>query len=254
MSSHIIVSDLSTHVRQIIISRIATKNALTGEMYVALTDALNSAQNSSHVRAVIIAGSDTLFCAGNDLNDFLEHPPTGHSAPPFLFLTALNNFNKPLIAATAGPAVGIGTTMLLHCDHIISANNTVFKMPFVSLGLTPEGGSSLLLPYLIGQRRACELLILGKSFDADYALELGLVNQVCQPNELLEQAFAIASTYAKQPPEAVQQAKKLLKAPFQADIARAIRTEGDVFTQRLRSAECKEAISAFFDKRAPQFE
>jgi len=254
MSSFIVVSDLNPHVRHIKISRTKAKNALTGEMYLALTDALISADNADHIRAVIISGDEHVFCAGNDLNDFINDPAVDHSAPPFLFLAALNYFNKPLIAATAGPAVGIGTTMLLHCDHVVSANNTVFKMPFVELGLTPEGGSSLLLPHLIGQRLASELLLLGTSFGAEYAHHIGLVNQVCTPMQLIALATEKANQYAKQPPTAVQQAKALLKAPFKAEIAQVIRNEGDVFIERIKSKECKEAISAFFEKRTPNFD
>jgi len=253
MSSPILVTDSNKYVRHIVINRPEAKNSLTAKMYLALAQALIQANDDSHIRAVIISGDDSVFCAGNDLNDFLEHPPQDSSAPPFHFLLALNNFTKPLIAATAGPAVGIGTTMLLHCDHVISADNTLFKMPFVGLGLTPEGGSSLLLPNLIGQRLASELLLLGKSFDATYALEIGLINQVCTAPKLIDNALAKANFYAAQPPEAVQQAKMLLKAPFKAQIEQVIISEGNVFAQRVNSSECKEAISAFFEKRPPNF-
>ncbi len=253
MTSPIVVNDLSKHVRHVVINRTEAKNALTAQMYLSLSDVLIEADNAPDIRAVVISGNDKVFCAGNDLNDFLERPPLDSSAPPFTFLMALNNFSKPLIAATAGPAVGIGTTMLLHCDHVISADNTLFKMPFVSLGLTPEGGSSLLLPYLIGQRLASELLMLGKSFDAQYAHNIGLINQVCEPQEVIALAIDKANQYAAQAPEAVQQAKALLKAPFKEHIEQIIKSEGEIFAQRVKSAECKEAISAFFEKRAPNF-
>lgn len=141
---------------------------------------------------MLISGNEDIFCAGNDLNDFINNPPSDKSAPPFIFLLTLNDFKKPLIAATAGPAIGIGTTMLLHCDYVVSSNNTLFKMPFVSLGCAPEWGSSLLLPQLIGQRKAAELLLLGKSFDAAYALAIGIINQVCPPGEAIEQALMSA--------------------------------------------------------------
>lgn len=254
MTSTILVSDIDKHIRHIVIDRVDAKNSLTAPMYLSLASALTAADNDEKIRAVIISGNDSVFCAGNDLNDFLECPPLDNSAPPFHFLLALNNFKKPLIAATAGPAVGIGTTMLLHCDHVISANNTLFKMPFVGLGLTPEGGSSLLLPHLVGQRLASELLMLGKSFDAEYALKIGLINQICQANELITLAIKQAKQYAAQAPQAVQQAKALLKAPFKQDIEQVIKQEGDIFAQRVKSKECKEAINAFFEKRSPIFD
>lgn len=253
MTSSIVINDLNKHVRHIVIDRIDAKNALTAEMYLNLADKLNEADSEPQIRAVVISGDEKVFCAGNDLNDFLERPPLDGSAPPFVFLLALNNFSKPLIAATAGPAVGIGTTMLLHCDHVISADNTLFKMPFVALGLTPEGGSSLLLPHLIGQRLASELLLLGKSFDAQYAHNIGLINHVCKPHEVIDLAIKKANQYAAQAPVAVQRAKELLKAPFKAQIEQVIKDEGEIFAQRVKSAECKEAISAFFEKRAPNF-
>jgi len=253
MTSPILINDITPTVRQITIDRLSAKNSLTAQMYLSLTDALNEADQASEVRALIITGNHQVFCAGNDLNDFLEVPPLDSSAPPFKFLIALNNFSKPLIAATAGPAVGIGTTMLLHCDHVISATNTLFKMPFVQLGLTPEGASSLLLTQLIGQRKASELLLLGKSFDAEYALAMGLINEVCEPQNLAERAHKKAQQYAKQAPQAVQHAKALLKAPLKEQIEQVILNEGEIFSQRVTSTECKEAISAFFEKRAPNF-
>jgi enoyl-CoA hydratase/carnithine racemase len=143
--------------------------------------------------------------------------------------------------------------MLLHCDYVVSSDNTLFKMPFVSLGCTPEGGASLLLPQLIGQRKAAELILLGKSFDSAYALEIGITNQVCPPGEAIEQALMIAEQMAKQPPAAIQAAKAIMKAPFTRKIRETILAEGEIFTQRLKSSEAQEAISAFIEKREPDF-
>lgn len=253
MSLDITINKINDHVQHIVIDRNEAKNALTSEMYLSLAKALEQADNDISVRAVLLSGNAQMFCAGNDLNDFLNNPPRDSSAPPFKFLLALHHFSKPLIAATAGPAIGIGTTMLLHCDHVLSATNTVFKMPFLQLGLTPEGGSSLLLPQLIGQRQASELLLLGKSFDTVYALQIGLINQQCAVDDLMPQAISVANHYAQQAPSAVQQAKKLLKAPLKHIVEQAILEEGTIFSQRVESSECKEAISAFFEKRQPTF-
>jgi enoyl-CoA hydratase/carnithine racemase len=183
----------------------------------------------------------------------MKSAPTDNQAPPFVFLLALNNFNKPLVAATAGPAIGIGTTMLLHCDHVISATNTLFKMPFVQLGLVPEGGSTYLLPHLIGQRRASELLLLGKSFDSQYAINIGLVNAECAPESLIELALLSCKKFAQQAPKAIQASKLLMKAPFKQLIEQTILSEGKIFIERLQDGEAKEALIAFKEKRKPTF-
>lgn len=252
-SSFISVEHSKNHICHITISRLAAKNALTGDMYLALAETLNDCDNNDDVRVVLISGNEEVFCAGNDLKDFLDSAPKDNQAPPFVFLLALNNFTKPLVAATAGPAIGIGTTMLLHCDHVVSADNTLFKMPFVQLGLTPEGGSSLLLPQLIGQRKASKLLLLGASFDTKEALALGVINESCQPSELIKEALSICKKYAQQAPHAVQASKALLKAPYKAQIEDTILKEGAVFIKRLQSLEAKEALSAFLEKRTPTF-
>ena len=254
MTPPLISADYSqTYICHITINRTAAKNALTGAMYLTLADILTQCDQNDDVRVVLISGNNEVFCAGNDLNDFLNNAPTDNQAPPFVFLLALNNFTKPLVAATAGPAIGVGTTMLLHCDHVISANNTLFKMPFVQLGLTPEGGSSLLLPQLIGQRKASELLLLGGSFDSETALGFNLINAVCEPKELIVNALSVCQHYAKQAPQSLQAAKALMKAPLKQNIEAVILAEGKVFIERLQGNEAHEALTAFKDKRAPKF-
>ncbi|NRA62634.1 MAG: enoyl-CoA hydratase/isomerase family protein [Psychrobium sp.] len=239
---------LNGNIRHIEINRSKYKNALTASMYLDLAKALQQADDDEKIRVVLLSGNEEVFCAGNDLNDFINNPPSDKNAPPFVFLLAINAFKKPLIAATAGPAIGIGTTMLLHCDYVVSSENTLFKMPFVQLGCTPEGGSSLLLPQLIGQRKAAELLLLGKSFDAVTALDYGIINNVCAAGEVIQSALDIATKMAKQPPAAMQAAKALMKAPLLDQIRDTILIEGEVFAKQLQSDEAKQAIGAFLGK------
>jgi enoyl-CoA hydratase/carnithine racemase len=254
MTQSLINADYShSKICHITINRPEAKNALTGAMYLALAHLLNECDSNDDIRTVLISGDSEIFCAGNDLNDFIESTPTDNQAPPFVFLLALNNFNKPLVAATAGPAIGIGTTMLLHCDHVISATNTLFKMPFVQLGLVPEGGSTYLLPQLIGQRRASELLLLGKSFDSQYAVNIGLINAECAPESLIELALSTCKKFAQQAPKAIQASKLLMKAPFKQHIEQTILSEGKIFIERLQDDEAKEALTAFKEKRKPTF-
>mgnify|MGYP000632397711 CR=1 FL=1 len=254
MSDSFITTDYSTsYLCHITIDRLAAKNALTSVMYLELADLLEQCDIDENIRVVLISGNEEVFCAGNDLSDFMHNKPQDTQAPPFKFLLALNQFSKPLIAATAGPAIGIGTTMLLHCDHVVSANNTLFKMPFVQLGLTPEGGSSLLLNNLIGHRQASELLMLGASFDSERAFAMKLINQVCDPDELFDKALKICQQYSSQAPKALQAAKTLMKAPFIKQIEQVILDEGKVFIERLHDNEVKEALIAIKEKRAPKF-
>jgi len=254
MTDSFIKADYShSHICHITINRPVAKNALTGAMYLELAGLLDACDSNNDIRVVLISGSSELFCAGNDLNDFIERAPTDNQAPPFVFLLALNNFSKPLIAATAGPAIGIGTTMLLHCDYVISASNTLFKMPFVQLGLTPEGGSSLLLPQLIGQRRASELLLLGKQFNSQYAMDMALINAQCSPDELIDLALSTCQKFAQQAPKALQAAKTLMKASLKQQIEQTILREGEIFIELLQANEAKEALTAFKEKRKPKF-
>ena len=197
------MSDILIHtdagVSTITFNRLDKKNALTEAMYSALAEAMQQAATDDAVRVLVIQGDASVFTAGNDIKDFLEHPPTSTDAPVFRFLRQLVSFPKPLIAAVAGPAVGVGTTMLFHCDLVYAGDNAAFAMPFVNLGLCPEAGSSLLAPQLVGYQRAAELLLLGEPFLAETARDLGLVNRITAPTEVNELAGAQARRLASKP-------------------------------------------------------
>lgn len=228
------------------------KNAFTAEMYGTLAATLRDADADRHVRTVLLHGGET-FTAGNDLRDFMERPPSSPESPVFQFMSAMAELSKPAVAAVGGVAVGIGTTLLLHCDLVYAAEGTRFQLPFVNLGLVPEFGSSLLLPRLAGHVRASELLLLGMPFSAATAFELGLVNRVVAPAELLSTATAAAVALAKQPSAAVRATKALLKRPLARAVQDAVDEEVRVFAERLASLEAAEAFQAFFEKRTPNF-
>jgi len=235
------------------INRPARKNALTLSMYEQLTEAFQRAAEDQMIRAVVITGAGDAFTAGNDLNDFMQSPPTSTDTPVFHFLKQIVNFPKPLIAAINGAAIGIGTTMLLHCDLAYASENAIFQLSFIRLGLVPEAGASYLIPRLAGHRRAAELLMLGEKFDASEALELGLINEQVQSGQVIERAQERAHALAQLPPEAVRQTKQLLRQPLQGLLQEVMLREGEVFMQRLTSPETAEAIQAFFMKRPPDF-
>jgi enoyl-CoA hydratase/carnithine racemase len=229
------------------------KNAISIAMYQALGDALQSAAGDAGVRAVLLHGKPEIFTSGNDLADFLADPPRGESSPPFRFLRVLSHFEKPLVAAVSGAAIGIGTTLLLHCDLVYAAAGTRFHLPFVNLGLAPEAASSLLLARLAGWQKAAELLMLGEPFTVETAREIGLVNEVVAPDKLVETAMAKARALAAKPPAALRATKSLMKQGLIAEIEQAMAREGRAFGERLSSPEAKEAFSAFLDKRKPDF-
>lgn len=228
------------------------KNALTVAMYAALAEAINNANGDKAVRVILITGSEDSFTAGNDLKDFLENPPTDPSSPVFQFMYAIAGAQKPVVAAVNGLAIGIGTTMLLHCDFVYAVDNARFQLPFVNLGLVPELGSSLVLPALAGRVKAAELLMLGDMFDAKTATDIGLVNAVCTANDLDSLATATARTLAAKPPAALRKTKALLNAD-KATVTERIDAEARMFGEQLASDEVKEAIAAFFEKRKPDF-
>ena len=250
MPDHLLV-DRADRVLTLTLDRPAKKNALTGAMYGALTEALAGAADDADVRAVVLTGAGGVFTAGNDLGDFLMDPPAGPESTVFQFLQAVSTFPKPLLAAVEGPAIGIGTTVLLHCDFAYAAPSATFKMPFVDLGLVPEAASSLLVPRLAGPARASELLILGRSFSAETAREIGLVNAVA--DDPLAAAQATAREVARKAPEAVRLTKALLKRSTADAVGETIGREGALFVERLGSPEAQEAFAAFFEKRAPEF-
>ena len=252
MSAHVL-TETRERVARIELKRPDKKNALTVEMYQAMADALRAAEADPQVRVGLIHGQPDCFSAGNDLKDFLERPPHAERSPVFQFLQAISTATKPLIAAVGGPAVGIGTTMLLHCDLVYATPQARFQLPFVPLGLVPEAGSSLLLPLLAGYHRAAELLLLGQPFSADKALAAGIVTEVVPAEELLEYAQDAAAAVAALPPESVRLTKALMKKRDAADVSARMAEEGRLFLERVGSPEAKEAMAAFFEKRKPDF-
>ena len=239
------------------IARPEKKNALTIAMYQVMADAINAAKADTAVRALLITGQPGIFTSGNDLEDFMQRPPGSGSgndeSPVFRFMRALIDCDKPVVAAVTGAAIGIGTTMLLHCDLVYVSDEARLAMPFVGLGLVPEFGSSLLLPQRIGQARAAEKLLLGDPFTGAEAVELGLANAVLPAGEVANHARRVAERFNALPPGAVRETKRLLRAPQAEATFMAIRTEGELFAARLRSPEAMEAFQAFFQKRRPDF-
>jgi enoyl-CoA hydratase/carnithine racemase len=223
------------------------RNAITFAMYGALEAALSAANTNDSVRALLLSGEGAGFCAGNDLHDFINGGEFSASHPVLGFLRGLVNLQKPLVAAVHGQTVGIGVTMILHCDLVVAADSTRFSMPFVSLGLVPEAASSLLLPQRIGPQRAAELLLLGKPFDAATAASLGIVNRVVAEAATLSEARSIAASLAAQPPEALRATRRLLRGDLTAQLAR-IDAEADIFGAQLKSAEFMNAVQGFLAK------
>ncbi len=247
-----VLTDIRDGVMTITFNRPAKKNALTAAMYGAVADAMTAAANDAAIRVLILTGAGGAFTAGNDLNDFLNNPPRGEETPVSRFLRGIRTFEKPLIAAVAGVAVGVGTTMLLHCDLVYAAPSARLQLPFVNLALVPEAASSLLLPRLVGHQKAAELFFFGEAFDAETAQGLGIVNAVVAEDQLLAHAQARAVLLAKKAPTAIKLAKQLMRQPA-TDMAAQMAAEGVHFGNQLASAEAREAMTAFFEKRAPNF-
>jgi enoyl-CoA hydratase/carnithine racemase len=245
MSDQILVSR-ADGVCEIRLNRPEKRNALTLAMYGAIVDALNEARADDSVRVVLISGAGASFTAGNDLNDFISQGDFAEDNNAVRFLEALRNFRKVLVAAVHGQTVGIGVTLLLHCDLVLAARNAQMSMPFVKLGLVPEAGSSLLLPRLIGHQRAAELLMLGRPFDAAEGHSLGLVNRVIDDELLMEEARKLARGVAQQPPGALLATKRLLRSD--TGLSARIQEELEAFRAQLGSEEFKAAVQAFFAK------
>ncbi len=252
MSTHILVST-AERVMTIRLNRLEKKNALTLAMYTAMAQALQEAADDLDVRAVIIAGGESCFTAGNDINDFIANPPVDRDSPVMFFLHTLAAFPKPLVAAVNGVAIGIGTTLLLHCDLVYVGEGARFHLPFVDLGSVPEGASSLLLPQLVGRRKAAEMLMLAEPFDAATALQLGLINGVHAPREVEGVASAAAQKLAAKAPTALRLTKALLQREQLDAIATALAVEGKHFADQLQSPEAQEALQAFVERRKPDF-
>ncbi|MCG8312440.1 MAG: enoyl-CoA hydratase [Pseudomonadales bacterium] len=249
-----IKTKLEDGILSIYIERPDKKNALTQDMYTALCDALTELNNNDAARAGFITGTQDCFCAGNDLADFLSSPPEPGSEPPvFRFLKALPKIEKPLVAAINGPAVGIGTTLLLHCDLVYAADTAKLQLPFASLGACPEAGSSLLLPQKIGYQKAAELLMLCDFFSAQDAKDWGLINDVFSTEDYQAKAYEQTKRIALQPASSMRVTKMLLKESNKEALDSIMAIEMDYFAKMLRSPEAKEALQAFMEKRKPDF-
>jgi enoyl-CoA hydratase/carnithine racemase len=233
--------------------RVDKKNSLTVAMYAALAEALQAAANDPASRVVVIQGHETVFSAGNDIADFLNNPPATQHSPVFEFLRAISTFPKPVVAAVCGPAVGIGTTMLFHCDLVYAGDNAAFSMPFVNLGLCPEAASSLLVPQMMGHHRAAQALLLGEPFLAEAALEVGLVNRVVPPSEANRLAHTVAAQLAAKPQSSLMATKRLMKQGQAASVQAMMAEEGAIFGRMLREPAAREAFGAFMEKRKPDF-
>ncbi|XVO80376.1 enoyl-CoA hydratase-related protein [Pseudomonas chlororaphis] len=225
------------------------KNALTRAMYSQLAEGLRQADADPEIRAVLISGSSDCFTAGNDIADFLQQPPSGLDSPVFQFMRSLFECRKPVVAAVAGPAVGIGTTLLLHCDLVYVSRDARLRMPFVNLGLCPEFGSSLILPRLLGPARAAELLLLGEGFSGEQAAQWGIANLALADGvATLDKAREMALRFEKLAPQAVQISKQLMRTPDREQLRKVIEEEGTLFSQRLHSPEALAALSGFLAK------
>lgn len=248
-----ILIDSAGGITTLTINRVEKKNSFTQAMYGVMADAIAQAKKDTTVRVVLIQGDARIFSAGNDISDFLTNPPKGLDAPVFQFLRSLASFPKPVIAAVCGPAVGIGTTMLFHCDLVYAGDNAVFSMPFVNLGVCPEAGSSVLASQLMGYHRAAEALMMGEPFPAQTAYELGLVNGIIAPEEVNALAQAQALKLAAKPLASLLETKRLMKKHLLPQLLSAIEEEAQSFGRMLDEPAAKEAFTAFMEKRRPDF-
>jgi enoyl-CoA hydratase/carnithine racemase len=251
------IDEVRTHregsIFEIVLNRPKAKNALSVAMYDALSAALAEAQGDDSVLVVFLRGEGGNFSSGNDLKDFLANPPKGPESSVFRFIRAIAEFPKPIVACVEGVAVGLGTTMLLHCDLVYAADDARFSLPFVNLGLVPEAASTFLLSRTLGTRRAAELLYFGEAFGADVAKEAGLVNATRPKAEVEAYARAQATRLASQSPTAIRKTKDLLRSHHQAPLLEHMDVEANVFASLLGTPEVNEALNAFFEKRKPDF-
>jgi enoyl-CoA hydratase/carnithine racemase len=248
-----IITERTDSILGVQLNRPAKKNAMTSAMYVALAGIFNEAGQDERIRAVLWHAAGDSFSAGNDIEDFLKNPPGQGESPQTQLMNALMDFDKPIVAAVQGAAIGGGTTMLLHCDFVYAGESAKFQMPFINLAVVPEFGSSCSVPARIGYLRAAELILLGQHFDARRAADLGLVTRVVPDHDLLAAATDTARALTAKPAGALQASKKLLKAPMREQIKAAIKAEIEEFGAHVRSDDAKEAFRAFLEKRAPNF-
>jgi enoyl-CoA hydratase/carnithine racemase len=248
-----IVTEHSGSILRVQLNRPTKRNAMTSAMYVALAGLFNEAAKDDNTRVVLWHGAGDSFCAGNDIEDFLKNPPGPGESPQARLMDALLNFDKPVVVAVHGAAIGGGTTMLTHCDFIYASESTKFQMPFINLAVVPEFGSSCSVPLRVGHVRAAELILLGAPFDARRAAELGLVTQVVSDKDALEKATETARKLAAKPAKALQASKRLMKQPFREQIKAAMKAENEEFSALVRSEDAKEALTAFLEKRKPDF-
>jgi enoyl-CoA hydratase/carnithine racemase len=248
-----IVTERSGSILRVQLNRPAKKNAMTSAMYDTIADLLNASAKDDDIRVVLWHGAGDSFCAGNDLEDFLKNPMGPDDSPQSRLIEALINFDRPIVAAAQGFAIGGGTTMLTHCDFVYAGESAKFQMPFINLALVPEFGTSYSIPARIGYLRAAELIQLGQPFDAQRAAELGLVTRVVPDQKLLATATETAQKLAEKPAGALQACKRLMRQPVRAQLEQAAKSENEAFSARLRSADAKEAFTAFFEKRPPDF-
>ena len=251
------MQDILTHIADgvltLTINRLAKKNSFTPAMYAAMADGLEQARSDPAIHVTVIQGDVTVFSAGNDIGDFLQRAPTTQESPVFKLLRSIASHPKPIIAAVCGPAVGIGTTLLFHCDLVYAGDNAAFSMPFVNLGLCPEAGSSLLVPQMMGYHRAAEALLLGEPFMAEAALEVGLVNRILPPTEVNAMVPTLARKLAATPIASLIETKRLMKMGQMAQVMAQIAEEGESFARLLQEPAAKEAFTAFMEKRKPDF-
>src|SRR6266567_4244519 len=248
-----IITERTASILRIELNRPAKKNAMTGSMYLTMADLLNSAAKDNQIGAILWHGAGDSFCAGNDIEDFLKNPPGPGESPQARLMDALINFDKPLVAAVHGAAIGGGTTMLTHCDFIYAGESTKFQMPFINLAVVPEFGSSCSVPARIGHIRAAELILLGAPFDARRAVELGLATEVVPDSDLRAKATDTARKLAAKPAAALQASKRLMKQPFREQVKAAMKAENKEFSTQVRSEDAREAFTAFAEKRKPDF-
>lgn len=248
-----ILIDHSDGVVTITLNRLDKKNSLTRAMYAAMADALAQADADATLHALVIQGHETIFSAGNDIGDFMNRAAATQESPAFQFLRAISTFSKPLLAAVCGPAVGIGTTMLFHCDLVYAGDNAAFSMPFVNLGLCPEAASSHLAPQRMGYGRAAEALLLGEPFLAEAALEMGLISRIVPPTEAAALAQRQAHKLAAKPLKSLIETKRLMKKSQAGIVAERMLEEGASFARLLTEPAAREAFAAFMEKRKPDF-